>query len=148
MRRILLVAAVLVMAAPATGRAADSDAEKEVAGLSAQYTDALVRADTALLDGILADDWMVIDPAGNVTTKHDAIKSVREGQTRFLSMDKSRVKVRCYGDAAVVTGLLHTRLKIGGQGFGGPVRFTEVYVSRAGRWRCVSIHLTRLPGKS
>jgi ketosteroid isomerase-like protein len=145
---MLLVAAVVVTAAPATGRAADPDAEKEVAGLSVQYTGALVRADTALLDGILADDWMVIDPAGNVTTKADAIKSVREGQTRFLSMDKSQAKVRCYGEAAVVTGLLHARLTIGGQGFDNPVRFTEVYVRRAGRWRCVSIQLTRLRDKS
>jgi ketosteroid isomerase-like protein len=145
---MLLVAAVLVIAAPATGRAADPDAEKEVAGLSVQYTDALVQADTALLEGILADDWMVIDPAGNVTTKADAIKSVREGQTKFHSMDKSQVKVRFYGDAAVVTGLLRTQLTIGGQEFGGLVRFTEVYVRRSGRWRCVSIQLTRLPDKS
>ena len=53
MTRILLAAALLALVVPATGRADDADAEKQVATLSKQHREATVKGDTEALDAIL-----------------------------------------------------------------------------------------------
>jgi ketosteroid isomerase-like protein len=62
-------------------------------------------------------------------------------------MESEDLRVRVYGDSAVVTGLTRTKGKFMGQEFSTQERATDVFVKRDGRWRCVLTHLTRLPKK-
>src|SRR5690349_15661654 len=104
MRRILTAAAFLALIVPTMGRADDADPEKQVASLSRQIYAALVAGDTAALDALLSDDWLAIDPFGEVSNKAQHAKGLKDGTVDFISFDPSEVKVRVYGDAAVVTG--------------------------------------------
>ena len=146
MRRMLLVAAILSVTAPAMGQA--TDAEKEVARLSQQVYEAYVKADTSFLDGALADDWMVIRPRGETADKAQLLKELKHGTTKYEAMDGSDVKVRVYGDAAIVTGRLQAKVKLQGQEVGGPARYTQVFVRQGGKWRCVSSQATRIAAPS
>ena len=148
MKLKLLVAALLAVMAPTLGRAADADAEKEVAKLSKQMTDAFVKGDMAFADGVTADDWMIIVGNGSVGDKSQLLKNVKDGTLKYEVLDKSEMKVRVYGEAAVVTGRAQSRIKVKGQEVGGIDRFTEVFVRQGGKWRCVSTQGSRVTAQS
>ena len=146
MTRTLLAASLLALVVPATGHADDADAEKQVASLSRQNYAAMVAGDTSALDANLSDDWVVIDPFGNVVSKARQAKELKDGTMDFVSMDPSEVKVRVYGDAAVVTGRYQVVVKVRGQEeeTSLPARISETFVKQGGKWRCVSTQVTRI----
>jgi ketosteroid isomerase-like protein len=148
MRLTLLVAALLAVMAPTLGRAADADAEEEVAKLSKQMTDAFVKGDMAFMAGVMADDWMIIVGNGSVGDKSQLLKDVKDGTLKYEALDKSDMKVRVYGEAAVVTGRAQSKIKVKGQDVGGIDRFTEVYARQGGKWRCVSTHVSPITAQS
>ena len=86
MRRTLSAAAFLALMVPTMGRADDADSEKQVASLSKQNYAALVAGDTSALDAILSDDWLVIDPFGEVISKARQAKELKDGTTDFVSI--------------------------------------------------------------
>src|SRR3954447_11239518 len=98
MRRTHLIAALLAVTVPTMGRAADADAdaEKAIARLSEQFTDALVKGDLTFLDGVMADDWMVIATNGKSVDKALQLKDLKDGTVKFDAMDKSEMKIRVY----------------------------------------------------
>lgn len=144
MRRTLSAAAFLALMVPTMGRADDADPEKQVASLSKQNHAALVAGDTSALDALLSDDWLVIDPFGEVISKARQAKELKDGTLDFISIDPSEVKVRVYGDAAVVTGRYQVKLKNSGRENSLPVRITEAFAKQGGKWRCVSAQVTRI----
>jgi ketosteroid isomerase-like protein len=148
---MLLIAAFLTVTAPARGQDADADAAKEVARLSQQINDALVKGDTSFLKGVTADDFLVIGHTGRVGGKDSTFKGFKEGSLKFFAMDDSELKVRLYGDAAIVNGRRMIKYKSQGQERGGAVRFTRVLVRRGGRWQIASEQSTPIadqPGGS
>ncbi len=144
MRRTLAVAALLALMVPTTVCADDADAEKQVASLSKQNREAMVKGDTQSLDSIQADDWIGIDPMGDVADKAKNAKDLKDGTVDIESIEPSEVKVRVYGDAAVVTGRSHVKLKYKGEKIDNHVRVTEFYAKQGGKWRCVSTQVTRI----
>jgi ketosteroid isomerase-like protein len=146
MRRMLLVATILSVTAPAMGQA--TDAEKELARLSQQVYEAYVQADTSFLDGAFADDWTLITSSGDTRDKALHLKELKDGIVKFEAVDQSDVKVRVYGDAAIVTGRVQSKVKFQGQEVGGPTRYTQVFVRQGGKWRCVATQVTRIAAPS
>jgi Domain of unknown function (DUF4440) len=153
MRGTLLVATLISVMATAVGWAADADTEKELARLSRRIDDAYVKADTTFLANVLADDWMRINSKGIVQDKDSLLKELKEGFTKFNAMDASEVKVRVYGDTAVVTGRYVAEYQVRGRA-GVTVldvgRFGRVFVRRDGKWQYVhsqsTLVLAELPG--
>ena len=146
MRHSLLAAALLALMVPSMGRADDADAEKQVAMISKQHGEAVVKGDTKALDSILGDDWVGINPRGEVQSKAQQAKSLKDGSLDFETIDPEEVKVRVYGDAAVVMGRYHVKLAFGGQKIDQLVRTTEVFVKQGGKWQCVSTQVTNIAG--
>ncbi len=148
MRRTLLAAALLAATVPALGQATDDHAEKDVTKLSKQITDALVKGDTTFLDGVMADDWMLIGSDGDIVDKEKQLRDIKDGTLKFDAMDKSEMKVRVYGDAAVVTGRIRAKIRLKGRAVGNPLGFTEVFIRREGKWRSVSAQVTPVAAQS
>lgn len=148
MTRTLLAAALLALMVPATGRADDSDAKKEIAQLSQQAIDASIKGDTAALDALMADDFTVINPLGEVADKAGHLKVLKDGSLALDSIQPSEVRVRVYGDAAVLTARGLVKGKYKGHDIGGSVRTTEFYAKQGGKWRCVSAQVTSIAGQT
>ncbi len=146
MRRILLIAALLSVAAITVGRAGDDDTEKsirlehtELLRLSLRIDDAFVKADTAFLADVLTDDWMAIE-SRSIRDKAPLLTALKEGSTKFTSIKTAEVRVRVHGDAAVVTGLYFVqslRQEREGIPFDDAGSFGRVFARRGGRWQCV-----------
>jgi ketosteroid isomerase-like protein len=127
----------------------DTDTEKQVATLAKQYREAMVKGDTQSMDSMQADDWIGINPSGDVADKAQNSKNFKDGTIDFASIDDpSEVKVRVYGDAAVVTSRYHVKVKYKGEKLDHHVRVTEVYAKQGGKWRSVSRQGTRIAGQS
>jgi ketosteroid isomerase-like protein len=152
MRRILLIATLLSVAAPAVGRADDAEAAKELARLSQRIDEAYVKADTAFLDDLLANDWMHIGSDGRVKDKAVLLKALKERSTKYTAMDASEVKVRVYGDTAVVTGRYVAKYQDQRREMIDAGRFGRVFRREGARWQFVhgqsTLILAELPGAS
>jgi hypothetical protein len=79
-------------------------------------------------------------PKMPVMTKADVLKFARSGRMKFLTYGTSDIRVRLYGNAAVVTGRLQRTRAMNGQEISDDWRFTKTYVRETGQWRVVSFH--------
>ena len=141
-----LLTATRFAATMAPGGQADEPAEKQVAALSEQHRLAAIQGDTKVLDAVLADDWVVVGPTGEVQTKRQQEKKIRDKSLVFEAIDPKEANVRVHGDAAIVMGLYHIKATRNGKSVDGVFRNTEVFTKQAGKWRCVFNQVTPVAG--
>ena len=124
-------------------------AEQELIKLENRWNDAIVKHDWAFFDQILADDYISTDFDGNVGTKADFLEFLRSGESVIASSIVDDMKVRIYGDTAVVTGRTTTvNEQYQGKDLSGQYRWTDTWVKYyLGRWRCVAEHISRIAEK-
>lgn len=120
---------------------------EELLKLEKEFAQAIVKNDVEAIERILADDWIIIDPDGGVIDKARFLGVIKSGALTHEMMESDDIRVRLYGDTAVVTGLTRTRGKYSGQAFTTQERATDVFVKQNGRWRCVFSQLTRFTKK-
>lgn len=143
MTKWLLSAIVLSTSMPAAPPFPRAQTESdEFHQLEQRLANAWVRADKATIDGLLADDWTVIDISGQRRTKEQVFRDMfgPEGP-QIASMQVDELDVRLLGDVAVVTGRTVATARAGVTVI---LRFTDVVVRRQGRWQFVSSQGTRV----
>ena len=79
------------------------NAHKEIEGLELEWRQAQLTNDIPEVDRLLADDYLGISANGTLETKADELASRRGGSLHITQLDLSDIKVRIYGDTAVVT---------------------------------------------
>ena len=139
MIRALLVPVIVAAVVAGPARGDEPDARKAAGDFSKQITDTMVRGDVAALKTMLADDWRVTTPDGT-HDKAETLAGIEAGTLKYLVMDKSKVEVRIYGDAAVVTGTIRATITVDGREQTGTDLFTEVLIKKNGKWQCVTVH--------
>jgi uncharacterized protein YciI len=120
-------------------------AEQEIREIETRRFKAMTDQDIAALDRILSDDLTYTHSNARVDTKAQYISSIRSGELKYLSILPSELKVRAYGNTAVVTGRAAMKLEIRGQAATMELRFTDTYVLQDGRWQMVTWESTRIP---
>jgi ketosteroid isomerase-like protein len=133
--------------------ASRSDADGFPAGLATQelvevahaWDRAMTANDAAAIGRFMADDWIIIGSDGSVTDKAAFLDLVESGIVSHDVMTSENIRVRVYGDAAVVTADGVSAGKYLGQPFREVERASSVFVKQSGTWRCVLTHLSRLP---
>ena len=86
-------------------------------------------------------------PAGAVWNKEQFLAGLKSGEGKVLSFTLDDMKVRVYGDAAVVTGRMTAKQTFRGQDTSGQYQCTDVLIKKAGRWHCVATHLSAIARK-
>ena len=104
----------------------------------------VVKRDTATMLSMGVDNCMFMDASGHLNTLKQIVADVKSGALAFESMQINDLKVRVYGDAAVVFGLETEKSKYKGEDTSGQYRFTDTFVKRNGHWLYVASHSTRL----
>ena len=119
--------------------------ESEVRRLEDERVEAMLARDAAALRRLLADDLTYTHSTGRTQTKAEFIRQYTETDERYTRFDRSDVKIRAYGDSAVVTGTAKMALQGGAAGERSfEIRFIDVWARRSGRWQMVAWHSTRL----
>ncbi len=150
MKRLIIAVglAVLVFAAGAqsqtSGETKAGTVEQELLNLMQDWMNAEVKADMAFLDAFITEDCVITDPSGAVWTKAQFLGGLKSGEGAVLSFVLDNMKVRVYGEAAVVNGRMTAEQTFKGQDISGQYQCTDVFIKKAGRWQCVAIHLSKL----
>jgi ketosteroid isomerase-like protein len=124
-----------------------SDAEEELLKVEKEFAETIVNNDLERLGRVVSDDWVIIDPNGEIVDRARFFEVIKSGSLTHEIMESEDSRVRVYGDSAVVTAVTRTKGKFMGQEFSTQERATDVFVKRDGQWRCVVTHLTRFPKK-
>lgn len=151
----ILAALVLVLAvscqafaqAKPAAPAKSASVEQELIKLENDWNNAEVKRDVAALSRILADDWTVADPEGTIVNKAQDLAEIKSGESVTTSAVADEMKVRVYGDAAVVVGRNTVKEQYKGKDFSGQYRFTDTWVKKDGRWQCVATAATKITKK-
>ena len=122
------------------------DTEQRLRKAVEEWAAAELRADTAFLERTLADDFIGIGPRGFMLSKEEWIQRHRSGDLKYQSLSVDDVKVRVYGDAAIVTGSESQKAKYRDQDVPGQFRTTLVWVKQSGRWLLAGLQLSPIAG--
>jgi hypothetical protein len=112
----------------------------ELTRLEQLWNDAYVHGNVKPLEQLLADDLIVTMTDMSVLSKAQSIGLLRSGRLKFPRYETSDIRIRVYGDAAVVTGRLQRTRTVNGTNVDDDWRFTKVYVRRSGKWQVVAWH--------
>lgn len=117
---------------------------QEFLDLENAWAAAWQKPDVEALKRILADDFTLTSSrsAGELMDKAAYIDAaVNRVKGSGYSFD--RIKVRLYGDTAVVNAWFRQQATYDGQDWSGDFLLTDVWVKRDGRWQVVSRHASR-----
>ena len=159
------IATLLLLAcccrSPMFAQATDSSSEAELGAAMAERMKANVEGDTEKIASSLADEYLQTDIYGYVQDKTAWLNEyfkppaelIKAGKFRWETFDEKDVRIRAYGDSAVVIGTLdakgtgarpdrarHTWVADPSASFSGTLRFTRVYIKRNGKWLLAALH--------
>ncbi|HEU5314250.1 MAG TPA: nuclear transport factor 2 family protein [Candidatus Udaeobacter sp.] len=120
-----------------------SGMEEEILNLEKEFTAAIVRNDPEAIGRFVTDDWIIINADGGIIDKERFLGVIKSGTLTHEMMESDDVRIRVYGDSAVVSALTRTKGKFMGQEFSTHERATDFFVRLNGQWRCVLTQLTR-----
>lgn len=111
------------------------EAERYIGDSERQWAESVATGGTTVLERILADDFLGVDPKGPFYDKAKMIADTREAPKYFASNHLNAVKVRFYGDTAVAQRSETWERRSGERG-----RFvgTDTWVRRNGKWQMVA----------
>jgi ketosteroid isomerase-like protein len=150
MKRIAIAVSVFVLALALTvqpqtpAQTKSGGVEQELIKLENEWAEAWVKRDFAFHDRIMADDYTWTSPWGWVINKADDLALIKSGEDVITSWVLAEMKVRIYGDAAVVIGRDAIKETYKGKNVSSQNRWTHTWVKRAGRWQCVAGHSSEI----
>jgi len=121
--------------------------EDELIRVAHDWDRAMVGNDADAIGRYMADDWAIVGSDGRVGDKAGFLALVRSGALTHDVMTSEDLRVRVYGDTAVVVARGVSGGKFQGHAFREVERSSCVFVRQDGQWRCVLTHLSRIaPG--
>ena len=109
-----------------------------------EFFTALIEANVAKLNKLLADDFILIDVmSGSEVSKTALLETISGGQLAFRNIDRIEFRVRIYTTTAVITGRTEMSGMFVDQAFRASSRYTHVFVEQDGQWRLVSAQGTQ-----
>lgn len=133
--RSLVAASLLLLAG-----AALADGAEDVRRIDLEVSVATWAGDAEWFQENLADDYVLVSPTGATRTKTDIIRELATPGLKMEPYEPSEVRVRVYGEAAVVNARVMQRFTLGNGKYATDLRYTNVYARRKGRWLLVSGH--------
>jgi|SRR5579864_5685502 len=130
----LIVSAAL--AEPAQQPTSDTDAtvSAKLQSIERNWLDAEKNHNAAAFEKIVADDWVAITPDGKCQTKAERAAEIKSAHTTSATLGD--MKVRVFGNAAVVTGTDDEVTEENGKKSVEHYVWTDVFVNRDSVARC------------
>src|SRR6185312_2579330 len=118
--------------------------EQTLMQLERDWTQASLKRDIDALQKIMADDWVNIDFQGRTVTKAQTIANLKAGAPATQAAGIGEMKVRVFGDSAVVAGSDTEKSTLKGKPVIDKYLWTDVFVKRDGRWQAVASQSTKV----
>ena len=120
----------------------NSEDEQTLIKIQHEWAKARLKRDSSFPQRIEADDFTVVWFNGTIVSKEEDLKSYESVDTVFTDFKIDDLKVRFYGDMAIVVGQgsikAHTKI----QDLGGKYVWTDTFVKQRGAWTAVASQVT------
>ncbi len=121
--------------------------EQEVLARLQAWCDAIVKGEMETLGQLLADDYIITSGNATLRDKEGELADLKLASgLSWVFVKTDDLRVRVYGQAAVVTGRVRWRVRNRDREVDDERRFTSVFVKQKGQWRMVAQQMTRPPG--
>lgn len=119
-------------------------AAEPIEKVDASWNELRQRSDVDGLEKLIDDRFVLIHSDGQVQNKTDYIAQLRTRSRVNGPILNEDVKVRAYGDTAIVNGVSVQSGVSDGKPWSGRFRFTRVWKQQDGAWKIVSSHSSRI----
>lgn len=149
-RTLVLFVAALggapVLAQEAPSQPAESNAEIRAAAQA--FDDAQLHGDRAVLEAMLADDFLFVRGSGRIGDRRDFIAGFTDPKSKLDPFQiTDRLFLRVSPDVAIVGGEARVTGSDSGKRFAEHFRYADTFAKRGGRWIVIYTQVTGLPAK-
>jgi ketosteroid isomerase-like protein len=134
---VVAVASICTIWAARAQQSSTADVERYIVESERQWAESVANGDASVVERILADDFLGVDPDGNLYEKAKMVAYMREAPKEFISNHLNDVKVRFFGDTAVAQGDESWVRRTG-----TPLRarfvWADTWILRNGKWQIVA----------
>jgi ketosteroid isomerase-like protein len=106
------------------------------------FNEAVITNSVEEIKKCVSEDWVLVDSQGGIIPQDQFFNVLQQGLLSHSTMTKDVLRVKVYGEIALVTG----RGQNTGMWQGNPMQadewITDVYKKENGKWLCVLTHLT------
>src|SRR5215467_10137321 len=134
----------LTPAAPASPPETNRSLTEMLSKMEQDWAEANLNGDLVFQDKIMADDYIAIMEDGTTNTKTQWIDFLRSGQFKAESLTVDGIKVRVFGDTAIVTYHQSEKSLFQGKDYSGQTLWTDVFLKRNGQWQIAAEHGSRI----
>ena len=146
-RRFLWTLAVLALmcgVALTQAKTATGGTEQALKDMETKWAAAFLKGDTVAIGDILADDFVRVSPEGKVQSKADVLSETKKSKITQSTVSDMRVRMLS-NDAALISGKWSgVGADAMGKKFDSTERWTDVFVKKDGKWKCVWSHITTI----
>jgi len=97
------------------------------------------------LEQIWSDDYVFINPRGELVTKSQRLSNLKTGVTEFQAIRPKSERTEVHGNVALDVGTVTLEgTKYGGKESSGDYRYMTVWVNNDGRWQMIANQITRI----
>ncbi len=112
------------------------------------FRQAQLKYDTSSAGALLADEFVGTWNHGERVNKEQFVSLIGDKADPLEVLEYADLKIRVYGQAAVVWSTIHERALYSGKPDEYRGRRTAMWVKRNGNWQCVTIHTSPFPVKA
>src|SRR5438876_10878739 len=119
-----------------------SDDEQALIKIQHEWADARLKGDSSYAQQLEADDFTVVWFDGRIVNKDGDLKSYESEDAVFTDFKIDGLKVRFYGDTAIVVGQGSIKAHTKTQDLSGKYVWTDTFVKQRGAWTAVASQVT------
>ena len=124
---------------------AQSKAEQQVADAVLAWRKAMLDADKAVLEAILAPDLSYGHSNGKIEDKAMVVKSISTGESDFVTMDLTEQSIKIVGKTAIVRHKLAGEIKDGGKPGAVKLFVLQIWQKYGPDWKLLARQAARQP---
>ena len=120
----------------------NSDDQQALMKIQYDWADARLKRDSSFPKQIEVDDFTVVWFDGRIVNKEEDVKTYESRGAVFTEFKIDDLKVRFYGDTAIVVGQGSIKAHTKTQDLSGKNVWTDTFVKMGGEWKAVASQVT------
>lgn len=106
------------------------------------FNNAVITNDINEIKKCITSDWVLVDSQGGIIPQERFFSVLEQGLLSHTTMTKEVLRVKIYGDLAIVTGRGQNTGTWQGKPMEADEWVTDIYKRENDKWLCVLTHLT------
>jgi len=116
--------------------------EEQIISLSKQIVEIELRRDAAMLEALICDDYVGVDPSGILIDKTISVGRYRNADFELFQHAVDEISVSVLGSVAIEIGVMTLAGRLGSFEFGGKYRYTHTWLLTDSGWKVRASQLT------